>query len=150
MEFRATLELHGKTATGITVPEEVVEGLGAGKRPAVLVTINGYTYRSTVAPYNGVFMLPVSAENRDGAGASAGDVLDIRLELDTAPRTVDVPEDLAVALAADPRASAFFDSLSVSNQRGYTSWVESARKPETRQDRVEKTVAFLAEGRKAR
>jgi hypothetical protein len=150
MEFRATLELHGKTATGITVPEEVVDALGSSRRPAVRVTINGYTYRSTVAAYRGVYMLPLSAENREGAGATAGEVLDVRIELDTEPRTVDIPDDLDAALAADPKARAFFDTLSVSNQRAYTTWVDSAKRPETRQDRVARTVALLAEGRKTR
>jgi hypothetical protein len=148
MEIRATLELHGKTATGITIPPEVVEGLGSGKRPAVVVTINGYSYRSTVAPYNGAYLLPVSAENRAGAGASAGDLLTVRLELDKAPREVNVPADLAAALATEPAARAFYESLSNSNQRGYTTWIEDAKKQETREARVLKAVESLAAGRK--
>jgi hypothetical protein len=147
MEIRATLELHGKTATGITIPPEVVEGLGSGKRPAVVVTINGYSYRSTVAPYNGAYLLPVSAENRAGAGASAGDLLTVRLELDKAPREVDVPADLAAALATEPAARAFYESLSNSNQRGYTTWIEDAKKQETRDARVAKAVESLKAGR---
>lgn len=85
MRFRATVKQSGKTATGIEVPPEVVEGLGSGKRPAVSVTIGGYTYRSTVASMGGVFMLPLSAEHRSGAGVSAGDEVDVDVELDTAP-----------------------------------------------------------------
>ena len=111
MRFRATLELAGKTATGFRVPAEVVAALGTSKRPPVLVTINGHTYRNTVAVYDGVFMLGVSAENRAAAGVQAGDELDIDIELDTAPREVTVPPDFADALDADADARRFFDGL---------------------------------------
>src|SRR6266545_3193018 len=89
-KFRAKLLTAGKTATGMEVPTKVVEGLGAGKRPPVRVTINGFTYRSTVAVYGGKYLVGVSAENREGAGVAAGDVLDVEIELDTAPREVSV------------------------------------------------------------
>lgn len=148
MEFTALLELHGKTATGIEVPESVVVGLGAGKRPAVAVTLNGFTYRTTVAPYNGVYLIPVSAEVRASSGTSAGDHLTVTIELDTAPRTVTVPADLAVALEGRIPAQDFFESLSNSNQRGYVDWIEAAKKPETRAARVTKAVESLAVGRK--
>ena len=99
MKFRGKLLLGGKTATGIVVPADVVEGLGSGKRPAVRVTINGrHTYRNTIAPYNGQFMLSVSAEQRAAAGVAAGDELDVDVELDTEPRTVTVPADFEEAL----------------------------------------------------
>src|SRR2546426_6880355 len=104
MRFRTVLELAGKTATGFRVPAEVVESLGAGKRPPVLVTINGFTYRNTVAVYDGQFLIGVSAENRTGAGVAAGDEIDVDLELDTAPRQVSIPPDFAAALEADPDA----------------------------------------------
>lgn len=149
MEFTAPLELHGKTATGIEVPDSVVAGLGGGKRPAVAVTLNGFTYRTTVAPYNGVYLIPVSAETRASSGASAGDILTVTIELDTAPRTVTVPDDLAAAFEDHAPARAFYESLSFSNQRGYVDWIESAKKPETRQARVAKAVESLAAGRKA-
>ncbi len=148
MRFRATLQLEGKTATGFRVPPEVVEALGRGKRPPVTVTINGYTYRSTIAPYGDVYMLGVSAEHREAAGVAAGDELDVDLELDTAPREVEVPADLAEALADEPEASAFFDGLSYSNRRWYVLSVEGAKTPETRQRRVAKAVEMLREGRK--
>ncbi len=148
MDFSATLQLHGKTATGIEVPDEVVQALGSGRRPSVNVTINGYTYRSTVAPYAGANLLPVSAEVRAGAGIAAGDVIEVTLTLDTEPRAVEVPADLATALRANPEADAFFASLSYSNQRGYTTWIEDAKKDETRQARVAKAVESLAAGRK--
>jgi hypothetical protein len=146
--FRATVELGGKTATGIEVPAEVVEALGAGRKPAVSVTIGGHTYRSTIAARGDRFLLPVSAENRAAAGVAAGDEVEVRVELDTAPRVVDVPADLATALDADPDAGAFFDSLSFSHKRAYVEPIEAAKKPETRQRRVEKTLAMLREKRK--
>ncbi|PZS26442.1 MAG: hypothetical protein DLM59_18325 [Pseudonocardiales bacterium] len=145
--FRTALLLGGKTATGVEVPPEVVDGLGAGKRPAVRVTVNGHTYRSTVAVMGGVFMLGVSAEHRASAGVAAGDEVDVDLVLDTEPREVAVPADLAAALDADAEASRAFDGLSYSNRRRYAEAVEAAKKPETRERRLAETVAALREGR---
>ena len=95
MKFHAILELGGKTATGITVPLSVIDALAAGKRPAVTVTLGTHTYRSTIAVMGGQYKIPVSAEHREAAGIRAGDELDVEIELDTAPRKVDVPADLA-------------------------------------------------------
>ncbi|HEY4189321.1 MAG TPA: YdeI/OmpD-associated family protein [Candidatus Limnocylindrales bacterium] len=148
MRFRATLQLEGRTATGFRVPPEVVEALGGGKRPPVTVTINGYSYRNTIAVYGDVYMLGVSAEHRAAAGVSAGDELDVELQLDTAPREVEVPEDLAAALAGEPEARAFYDGLSYSNRRWYVLSVEGAKTAETRQRRVAKAVEMLRERRK--
>lgn len=147
MRFRTTIELGGKTATGFRVPPDVVEALGKGKRPPVLVTIGPHTYRSTVAAYGELFMLPLSAENRAAAGAAAGDEVEVTLELDTAPRSVDLPDDLTQAFAASPEAAAFFGTLSYSNQRAYVGWVESAKKEETRTKRVVAAVERLEEGK---
>ena len=147
MRFRTTVEQAGKTATGIEVPSTVVEGLGAGKRPAVRVTINGFTYRSTVASMDGRFMVGVSAENRAGAKVAGGDVVDVDIELDTSPREVDVPRDLAAALKKDPKAKATFESLSYSNQNWHVQSIEGAKTDETRQRRIAKSVAALREGR---
>lgn len=147
MKFRATLQLNGKTATGFQVPPEVVEGLGAGKRPPVKVTINGYTYRNTIAVMGGVYMMGVSAEHRAGAGVSAGDVLDVDIELDTAPREVSVPPDLQAALDKDAPAKAFFEGLSYSQKSWFALWIEGAKKEETRQKRLGEAVAMLREGR---
>ena len=91
-------------ATGLPVPAEAVTAMGAGKKPKVKVSLNGYTYRSTVAAYGEVFMLPLSAEHRTAAGVQAGDTVEVTIELDTEPRTVEVPADLAAALAAKPGA----------------------------------------------
>ena len=142
MRFRAELRQNGKTATGIRVPDDVVAELGS-KRPAVQVTINGYGYRSTVGSIGGEPMLPVSAEHRKGAGIVAGDEVEVELELDTEPREVTVPGDLAAAF--DGPAKEYFDSLSYSHQRAYTVWIEDAKKPETRQKRVAQAAEMLRE-----
>jgi hypothetical protein len=147
MRFRGVVELGGKTATGIEVPDEVLTGLGAGNRPAVQVTINGYTYPSTVGTMGGRRLLPVSAEVRGKAGVAAGDEVDVDVELDTAPRTITVPDDLAAALATEPEARAFFDGLSYSKQRWFTLGVEGAKKAETRERRVAKAVEMLRAGK---
>jgi hypothetical protein len=147
MRFRTTILQGGKTATGIQVPDEVVEALGAGKRPAVRVTINGYTYRSTVAVVGGRYMVGVSAENRAGAGVAGGDEVDVDVELDTAPREVDVPPDLAAALAAEPEARRTFEGLSYSNRSWHVLQVTGAKTEETRQRRIARSVDALKQGR---
>jgi bifunctional DNA-binding transcriptional regulator/antitoxin component of YhaV-PrlF toxin-antitoxin module len=147
MQFRAKILLGGKTATGIQVPAEVVTALGSSKRPAVYVTINGYTYRSTVAPYGGEFMLPVSAEVRERAGVAAGDDVDVDVALDSDPREVTVPPDFTAALDRDPSARRFFDGLSYSNKRRLVISIEDAKTAETRQRRIDKAVSALREGR---
>lgn len=150
MRFRAELRLHGKTATGIEVPPELVEALGAGKRPAVSVTLNGYTYRTTVAPMGGRFLVGVRAEVREAAGVEAGEVHDIDIELDTAPREVAVPADLAAALDPHAEVRAFFDGLSYTNRSTYVTWIEDPKKDETRAQRVAKSVEMLRAGKTRR
>jgi hypothetical protein len=147
MQFHTTVLRAGKTATGIRVPDAIVESLGAGKRPPVLVTINGYTYRNTIAVMGGEYMVGVSAEHRAGAGVAGGDDVDVIIELDIGERTVDVPADFAAALALAPAAQAFFDGLSYSNRKWHVTNVEAAKTPETRDRRIEKSVAMLGEGR---
>jgi hypothetical protein len=147
MRFRTTLLQAGKTATGIRVPDEVVEALGAGKRPPVRVTINGYTYRNTIAVMGGEYMVGVSAEHRAGAGVAGGDEIDVDMELDTAPREVSLPPDFAAALDAEPAARRTFDALSNSNKGWHVSSIEGAKTDETRQRRIEKSIAALREGR---
>jgi antitoxin component of MazEF toxin-antitoxin module len=143
MRFRTTVELGGRTATGMRVPDEVVEALGAGRRPAVTVTIGGHSYRSTVAARSGVFLLPLSAENRQAAGVQAGDEVEVDIELDTAPREVVVPSDLASAIAADPLATRRFEGLPYSHRLRWVLSVEGAKTPETRQRRIDKAVSTL-------
>jgi hypothetical protein len=147
MRFRTTVLQGDKTATGIEVPNEIVEALGRGKRPPVTVTINGYTYRNTVAVMGGVYMIGISAENRAGAGVRGGDEVDVDIELDTAPREVEVPSDFAAALDADPDARRTFDALSYSNKSWHTLQIAGAKSDETRQRRIAKSVAALSEGR---
>ena len=148
MEFRTTVTLGGKTATGLQVPDEVVTALGAGKRPPVVVTVGGHTYRSTVAPMGGAFWIPLAAEHREAAGLAAGDEVTVGVELDTAPREVALPDDLEAAFDDDVRA--FFDGLAPSHRKEWVRWVEEAKKPETRAARVEKTVESLRAGKKTR
>ena len=104
MKFTATILQSGKTATGIEVPPRVVAALGSSKKPSVVVTLNGYTYRSTVAVLGGKFMIPVSSEVRNAARVAGGDTLEVEVALDTAPRVLELTEDFALALAVPPRA----------------------------------------------
>ena len=132
MRFHTTIRLHGKTATGIEIPPAVIEALGAGKKPPVRVTINGKTYRSTVASRGGGFLVGVSAENRELTGVVGGDEVDVDIELDTEPREVAVPEDLATALAGDPAARTFFEGLTFSQKRWYVGPIVEAKADATR------------------
>ncbi len=148
MQFRTDVIPSGKTTTGITVSDEQVASLGKGKRPPVTVTINGYTWRTTIAPMGGKNWIGISAEVRERAGVAARDVIDVTVELDTAPREIEVPADLAEALAAAPAAKAFFESLSYSNKRRHVESILGAKTDATRQRRIDKAVAQLLEGRK--
>jgi hypothetical protein len=137
------IQAEGKNATGISVPPDVVAQLGKQKRPKVVVTVNGYTYRSTVAPYGDVFMLPLSQEHRAAAGLKAGDDIEVTLELDEEPRTVEVPEDLATALAQKPGAREAFDKLAFSVRKEHVRQVESSKAQETRERRIANIVGKL-------
>ena len=148
MEFRTTVVQSGKTATGLQVPDDVVTALGGGKRPPVTVTVGGYGYRTTVAPMGGAFWIPLAAEHREAAGVQAGQEVDVRVELDTAPRETPLPEDLAAVLDED--ATAFFSGLAASHRKEWVRWIEEAKKPETRAARVEKTAEALRAGRRTR
>jgi Bacteriocin-protection, YdeI or OmpD-Associated/Domain of unknown function (DUF1905) len=147
MRFHTTILQSGKTAAGIEVPEEIVTALGSGKRPKVSVTINGYTYRSSIAPMNGVYMVGVSSDVRAAAGVSGGEEVDVDIELDTAPRVITVPDDFATALDAEPAARATFESLSYSNKSWHVLQIEGAKTEDTRQRRIAKSVEALREGR---
>ncbi len=130
------VQAEGSNATGLRVPAEAVVALGAGKRPKVTVTLHGYTYRSTVAAYGDLFMLPLSAEHRTAAGVQAGDQVEVTIELDLAPRVVEIPADLAAALAAKPGATAAFDALSYTMRKEYVRQVEEAKASATRARRI--------------
>ena len=138
------VQAEGKNATGLRVPADVITALGPQKRPKVTVSVNGYTYRSTVAAYGEVFMLPLSAEHRQAAGVMAGDEVEVTITLDTEPRTVDLPLDFAAALAAQPGARAAFDALGYSVRKEYVRQIESAKAQETRSRRIASIVAKLS------
>jgi hypothetical protein len=147
VRFGTTIQQSGKTATGIQVPEQVIEALGSGKRPAVKVTINGYTYRSTVGVVGGVYMVGVSAEHRAGAGVAGGDEVEVDIDLDNAPREVSIPADFAAALDVQPEARRTFQGLSYSNKSWHVLQVEGAKTDQTRQRRIAKSVDILKQGR---
>jgi hypothetical protein len=146
MRFESVVELGGKTATGIPVPDEVIEALGSSKRPPVVITVGRHTYRTTAVRMGGRFLVPLSAENREAAGVAAGDEITVDIEPDTAPREVTLPDDLAAAM--DDAARTAYDGLAFTHRKEWVRWVEEAKKPETRATRVEKTVAALRAGKK--
>jgi hypothetical protein len=147
MKFRTAIRQGGKTATGIEIPDEVVTALGAGKKPPVTMIVNGYTYRSTVATVDGRFMVGFSANHRAASGLKAGDAVEVEIALDTEPRTVELPADFQAALNADTQARATFDKLSNSLKGYHVSQVTGAKTPETRQRRIERSIATLREGK---
>lgn len=146
MKFSATIKQSGKTATGIEVPPEIVAGLGSSRKPAVTVTIRGYSYPSTIATMGGVFMIPISAEVRAGAGVAAGERIEVEVVLDDKPRELAVPDDLGTAIGADPAAKAFWEGLSYSNRRRFVLQVDGAKTAETRQRRIAGTIEKLRKG----
>jgi hypothetical protein len=146
MRFSTTVFLGGKTATGLVVPDDVVEALGGGKRPAVRVTVGGHTYRSTVAPRGGQYLIPLSAERRAAAGVAAGDEVDVDIEIDTEPRTVEEPPELTAALDADPEARRRFDAMSYSHQLQHVLAVADAKTEATRERRVAAVLAAMHAG----
>jgi hypothetical protein len=129
--------------TGIEVPADVVDALGAGKRPPVAVTVNGFEYRSTVAPMGGKFLVPFSAARRQESGIKGGDAIDVDLTLDTAPRTIEVPVDLRAALDASPKAADAWEKLSFSNRKAHVDAVQGAKAAETRARRIAVIVTKL-------
>lgn len=141
--FRTTLLQAGKTATGFVVPDDVVERLGQGKRPPVRVTINGYTYRNTVAVMGGQYMIGVAAEHREKAGVVGGEAIDVELALDTEPRVVDVPADFAAVLTSHAGTRARYDALSYTLRKEMVRGIEDAKTDATRQRRIEKALATL-------
>jgi antitoxin component of MazEF toxin-antitoxin module len=140
--FTTVIKMEGNN-TGIEVPPEVIAQLGTSKKPPVVVTVAGYTYRNTVAVMGGLFMISLSKANREAAGVKGGDKVEVTLELDIEPRTVEVPDDLAAALAAKPGARAAFDASSPSKRKEFVRQVEDAKTQETRDRRIEGIVAKL-------
>ena len=147
MRLRTTLQATGKNTTGIEVPEHLVAELGAGRRPPVSVTINDYSYPSTISMMGGRFLIPVSADVRSKVSVAAGDDIDVLIELDTSPRKVAIPDDLQAALAAEPHVRQAFDSLSYSNQRRVVLAVEGAKTAATRRRRITSAMAELRQSK---
>jgi hypothetical protein len=144
--FETTVAASGNN-TGIVVPGEVIEQLGAGKRPPVLVSVNGYEYRNTVAVMGGRHMISISAAVRNATGLKGGDSIRVTLTVADSPREVNVPADFAAALAADERARAFFDKLSNSMQRYHVDNINAAKSADTRQRRIDKAIALFLDGK---
>ena len=145
IRFHTKILTAGKTATGIRIPDEVIDKLGGGKKPAVSVTIHGYTYRSTVAVMGGRFMVGVNAENREKAKVAGGDEVDVDIALDTEPREVELPADFATALNRHAKARKYFDGLAYSKRKAFVQGIEGAKTQETRERRIEKAVSDLRE-----
>jgi hypothetical protein len=135
---------------GLEVPSQVVEELGGGKRPPVIITINGHSWRSRVAIMRGRFLLGLSNANRQAAGVTTGDEVEVDLELDLEPRVVVEPADFARALDSDPAARGAYDQLAQSHKRQHVHAIESAKKPETRARRIEAALATLREHESAK
>lgn len=142
MKFRSHVE-PPEPMRGLEVPPEVVEALGEGARPPVTITINGHTWKSRIALMRGRHLIGLSKANREAAGVEIGEDVEVEVQLDTEPRVVVEPPDFAAALNADPAARAAYDKLAHSRKREHVHAIESAKKPETRQRRIEKAIAAL-------
>jgi Bacteriocin-protection, YdeI or OmpD-Associated/Domain of unknown function (DUF1905) len=142
MKFRARVE-PPQPMRGLEVPQEVVEALGGGKRPAVIITINGHSWRSRVAIMRGRYLIGLSNANRQAAGVVTGDEVEVEVEFDPEPRVVAEPADFARALDADPDARAAYDRLPYGLKRQQVRAIENAKQPETRVRRIEKAIAVL-------
>ena len=147
MKFKTTLLKAGKTATGIKIPPKIVESLNSGKKPPVRVTINGYTYRNTVAFMGGDYMVGVSAEHRKGANVEGGDEIEVTIELDTEAREVEVPIEFQKILNKNSIAKKNFDSLSYSKKKGLIDPIKDAKSNETKERRIEKAINLLKDGK---
>ena len=145
MKFRAPIEQSGKSATGIEVPAAIVERLGQGKRPPVMVTIGAYTYRTTIGVMGGRSMIPLSAANRSAAGVTAGDEVEVDIALDDQPREVSVPADFADALSNDSAAQSAFDKMPFSHKQRWVLSITSAKAPQTRERRIAKAIEAIRE-----
>jgi len=145
--FTATLVPRGPAAA-VVLDDENVAAVGEGaRRFPVVATVNGYTWRTTVTRMRGEFLLGLNRAVRQKAGVEAGDTVDVRLELETAPREVEVPQALTNALAEDPAARAAFDRLSYTHRKEYARWIAEAKRDETRNRRVAQALEMLRQGK---
>ena len=145
--FEAKLEATQGGGAVVVVPFDVQDAFGS-KRPPVRTTVNGYSFRTTIAPMGGRSLLGLNREVREGAGVAVGDIISVELERDDEPRTVEEPEDFAALLAAAPDARAAYDALSYTHRKEYVRWITEAKRDETRQRRLHKAIEMLEEGTK--
>jgi hypothetical protein len=135
-------------AAAVVLDDATVAAVGEGaKRPPVVATVNGYTWRTSISRMRGEFLLGLSKAVREAAGVQAGDTVEVVLELDQAPREVEIPSVLGEALEADPAARAAFDALAFTHRKEYARWIEEAKQPATRERRVAQAIEMLREGR---
>jgi hypothetical protein len=144
--FETTVAAQGNN-TGIVVPDQVIDQLAVGKRPPVIVNVNGYEYRYTVAVMGGKHMIGISAAIRKATGLKGGDPIRVTLTVADTAREVNVPDDFAAALAADGRVGGFFEKLSNSMQRYHVDNINAAKSDETRQRRIEKAISLFRDGK---
>jgi hypothetical protein len=147
LQLTTTLERRGPAAA-VVLDEDQVAAVGEGaKRFPVVATVNGYTWRTSVARMGGEFLLGLNRAVREAAGVEAGDTVEVTIELDEAPREVELPQALADALAGDADARAGYDRLSYTHRKEYARWIDEARREETRQRRVAQALERLREGK---
>jgi hypothetical protein len=143
VQIKTQLVATGGTTTGFVIPEDVVAELGSGRKPAVQATVNGHSWRTSIAFMGGRFLLGASAAVRSAAGIAAGDDVDLDIVLDTAPREIATPDDLAAALRPHPEVAAHLAGLSYSKRRAIIENIEGAKTDATRERRVAKAVEQL-------
>lgn len=141
--FHTTIKQTGKNTTGIAIPPDIIDALAGGKKPLVCITMNGQTYRSSVASMGGSYMVSLTAENRDLTGVQGGDEIDVTIELDTEPRIYELPDDLAAALATKSGATEAFHASAPSKRKEFVRQVNDAKTQETRDRRIAKIVDQL-------
>jgi len=146
IRFRAQLQKRGPAAAVILDDDQVADVGEGAKRFPVVATVNGYTWRTSVTRMAGEFLLGLNREVREGAGVAAGDKVDIGLALDEHPRQVDVPEELARALAGDKKAKAAFDAMAFTHRKEFARWVADAKREETRRRRVAQALEMIRAG----
>ena len=144
MKFKTKILQFGNN-TGIEISEDLLEKLNGGKKPLVVVTLNKYSYRSAVGKMGERFMISLSSENRKNAGVNGGDSLEVQIELDTAPRTVDVPDELQTALNKNKTIKDAFEKLAPSKKKAMVMSVIDAKAEETRKKRIEKIISTLSQ-----
>ena len=148
VQLTTTLVARGPAAA-IVLADEEVAAIGEGaKRSPVLATVNGYSWRTSVTPMRGEFLVGLNRAVRESAGVRAGGTVEVAIELDMAPRKVDVPERLAGALAADPAAKAAFESLAYTHRKEYARWIAEAKREQTQERRVTQALEMLREGKR--